>query len=206
MSFTQASYHPCSVRAASGENTKASVHHAFVHDKRDHAVMPSTGHYVGVFSELAGVGQKGDSSFTKHEVAGQFHHTLFQGQAEQSKVVFSVGAKAGLLATLDNDKPAHLSDKYFLGGPLSVRGFKMGGIGPRDGSKLEIGKSSTNMYACQEFGLTCVYDQMMLSAVKHSGLLVRALSAQSLAPPTFLSRRTLSSTRAVLSIGLKVRY
>ncbi|ORZ00916.1 surface antigen-domain-containing protein [Syncephalastrum racemosum] len=122
------------VRAASGENTKASVHHAFVHDKRDHAIMPSAGHYIGVFSELAGVGQKGDSSFTKHEVAGQFHHTLFQGQAEQSKVVLSVGAKAGLLATLDNDKPAHLSDKYFLGGPLSVRGFRMGGIGPRDGN------------------------------------------------------------------------
>jgi outer membrane protein insertion porin family len=104
-----------------------------VHDTRDHKTLPTQGHYLGLFQEWAGVGGKGDSSFFKHELAGQCHHTLVNKTC--SRVSLSIGGKAGLLTSFNN-VPVNLSDRMYLGGPLSLRGFKMGGIGGRNGSKF----------------------------------------------------------------------
>lgn len=38
---------------------------------------------------------------------------------------------AGLLSGLTNDMKITMSDKFYLGGPLSIRGFQMRGIGPQ---------------------------------------------------------------------------
>ncbi|SAM08648.1 hypothetical protein [Absidia glauca] len=127
------------VRGQSGANTKASLYHSFVHDTRDHKTLPTQGHYLGLFQEWAGVGGKGDSSFFKHELAGQCHHTLVNKTC--SRVSLSIGGKAGLLTTFNN-VPVNLSDRMYLGGPLSLRGFKMGGIGARNGNDALGG----NMY------------------------------------------------------------
>lgn len=82
--------------------------------------------------ELAGLGNQGDVSFLKHELNASYHQPL----DVEKKVVFSTTVKAGLFSPL-NDKKQNptVSDRFYLGGPTSVRGFKMGGIGERDGSK-----------------------------------------------------------------------
>lgn len=38
---------------------------------------------------------------------------------------------AGILKGINNDMKITLSDKFYIGGPLSVRGFQMRGIGPQ---------------------------------------------------------------------------
>ncbi|CAO3591966.1 unnamed protein product [Absidia cylindrospora] len=123
------------VREQSGSNSKSSIYHSFVHDTRDHKTLPTQGHYVGLFQEWAGVGGKGDSNFIKHEFLGQCHHTLVRNGvgANASRVSLSIGGKAGLLTSLDNSK-VFLSDRLYLGGPSSLRGFKAGGIGARNGN------------------------------------------------------------------------
>ncbi|ORZ06082.1 bacterial surface antigen, partial [Absidia repens] len=124
-----------SVREQSGINSKSSIYHSFVHDTRNHKTLPTQGHYVGLFQEWAGVGGKGDSNFIKHEFLGQCHHTLASDGvgANASRISLSIGGKAGLLTSLDNSK-VFLSDRLYLGGPLSLRGFKAGGIGARNGN------------------------------------------------------------------------
>ena len=44
---------------------------------------------------------------------------------------FSLGVRTGLLWGLSG--PTLFSDRFQLGGPISVRAFKANGMGPRDG-------------------------------------------------------------------------
>lgn len=116
------------VRAHSGLNTKSSILHSFVNDTRDHITMPTSGKYFALTQELAGVAQRGDASFFKQELTAQMHQPLANG------IVLSTGLKLGYLYPLEEGKDINVSDRFYVGGPLSVRGFKMGGIGARDGN------------------------------------------------------------------------
>jgi outer membrane protein assembly factor BamA len=45
--------------------------------------------------------------------------------------------QAGFLTRLNNNLNVSICDQFFLGGPLSLRGFKMRGVGPhKDGNVL----------------------------------------------------------------------
>ncbi|KAG2219232.1 hypothetical protein INT45_004592 [Circinella minor] len=117
------------VRANSGQNIKSSLVHTFVNDTRDNVTMPTKGKYLAVTQEFAGIGQRGDANYFKNELAAQVHQTLF------GDVTLSTGIKFGLLVpTNDDNQHVNVSDRFYVGGPISVRGFKMGGIGQRDGN------------------------------------------------------------------------
>lgn len=45
--------------------------------------------------------------------------------------VFQITASTGILKGIGNDMQIGLSDMFYLGGPLDMRGFQMRGIGPR---------------------------------------------------------------------------
>ncbi|KAI9360885.1 surface antigen-domain-containing protein [Pilaira anomala] len=122
------------VRSQSGSNQKQSVCHSFVRDKRDSPTLPTQGHFIAIHQELAGLGGRGDASFLKHELNASFHQPLLN--CGESKAVFSTSVRAGLFTSILDapDKSPKLSDRFYLGGPLSVRGFKMGGIGAREGN------------------------------------------------------------------------
>jgi outer membrane protein assembly factor BamA len=147
-----------SVKDQAGQSLKTAITHSFVRDRRDNATLPTRGHYIALHHELAGVGTKSDSSFFKKEVAAQIHQRLLEPVvAENGKavppLVLSGGFRAGLIASLDKKEP-HISDRFILGGPTSIRGFKLGGIGPRDGGTYKIVLGTMTICAC--FGLLTV--------------------------------------------------
>ncbi|CAO3684621.1 unnamed protein product [Umbelopsis vinacea] len=127
------------------QSLKTAISHSFVRDRRDNATLPTRGYFLSMHHELAGVGSKSDTSYFKKEIAAQIHHRLWypvtaeSGQAV-APLVLSGGLRAGLIASLDDKKP-HISDRFILGGPTSVRGFKLGGIGPRDGDDAVGGEA-----------------------------------------------------------------
>jgi outer membrane protein insertion porin family len=94
--------------------------------------------------ELSGVGSLGDTKFFKNEIEASVAHQYGGGEIlrdEEGNIkavapgyVLSLSARGGLLATL-NDKEASITDRFMLGGPLSIRGFRTCGIGPRDKSR-----------------------------------------------------------------------
>lgn len=131
-----------SVKDQAGQSLKTAITHSFVRDRRDNATLPTRGHYIALHHELAGVGgAKSDTSYFKKEVAVQIHQRLWQPVVGESgktvpPLVLSGGFRAGLIASLDKKEP-HISDRFILGGPTSIRGFKLGGIGPRDGGTYQ---------------------------------------------------------------------
>lgn len=95
-------------------------------------------------TEVAGVGPlKGDVAFTKFELEAQaalpVPVPLFSNTGTTG-VSFTAGLRGGLLYPLrlsDTSDSAtthsRINDRFTLGGPTDVRGFRLAGLGPRDG-------------------------------------------------------------------------
>jgi outer membrane protein insertion porin family len=107
-------------------------------------LLPSNGHYIRLSQELSGLFGIGNASFFKTELETQFCKQFGGGQLLIDKesneflgvhpgFVLSGTLRGGFLAELsDHQKASTVSDRFLLGGSLSVRGFRNGGIGPRD--------------------------------------------------------------------------
>ncbi|KAI7818690.1 surface antigen-domain-containing protein [Gamsiella multidivaricata] len=113
-----------SIREQCGHSLKSALTHMWIHDMRDEPLMPSTGHFVRVIQEYAGLG--GDVNHLRQEVEAQI------ARSNDAGYIVSATVKSGYLHSL-NGKKSKISDRFFLGGPMSVRGFKSNGLGPREG-------------------------------------------------------------------------
>ncbi|KAI9699921.1 MAG: hypothetical protein M1820_006983 [Bogoriella megaspora] len=134
------------VRADAGDSFKSSVSHSWTHDTRDSPLLPSRGYLLKTVSELAGIGPlKGDVAFGKVEAQSQAAvpvqlYSQRTGKFWDTGISLTAGLRAGLLYPLargyGEGKPQHsrLSDRFQLGGPTDVRGFRLSGLGPRDGT------------------------------------------------------------------------
>lgn len=58
-----------SIREQCGHSLKSALTHMWVHDMRDEPLLPSTGHFVRVIQEYAGLG--GDVNHIRQEVEAQ---------------------------------------------------------------------------------------------------------------------------------------
>ncbi|KAJ1653349.1 hypothetical protein IWQ61_006514 [Dispira simplex] len=112
-----------SVRLEAGHSLKSGVYFSMLQDRRDNPTLPTRGYMWKWYSELAGLG--GDVRFLKNEGQTQYSLPLGRGFA------LSHTTRAGLLQPLQNDT-TRISDRFFLGGPNSLRGFRPFGVGPRD--------------------------------------------------------------------------
>jgi outer membrane protein insertion porin family len=128
-------------RGDAGDSVKSSISHTWIHDRRDNPILPSRGYYTKTFNELAGWGPlKGDVSFWKSEIESQCALPVpVPGIKGKSGISFTTGFRAGMLYPLSldaNPQPqlSRLNDRFFLGGPTDVRGFRLCGLGPHDGA------------------------------------------------------------------------
>ncbi|MCJ1409971.1 hypothetical protein MMC19_004056 [Ptychographa xylographoides] len=129
------------VRADAGDTVKSSISHTWINDRRNNPFLPSRGYHVKTVSEIAGWGPlQGDVAFWKSELETQTALSVpIPGVEGESGVTFTTGFRAGLLYPLSlgsDPKPhsSHLNDRFQLGGPTDVRGFRLSGLGPRDGT------------------------------------------------------------------------
>ncbi|RMZ83378.1 hypothetical protein DV737_g1673, partial [Chaetothyriales sp. CBS 132003] len=129
------------VRNDAGDSVKSSISHLWIKDGRDSPLLPQSGYYLKTVAELAGVGPlQGDVAFVKGEVEQQTTIPIpIPGISGKSGVSFSAGLRAGLLYPLalgssSTVKGSRINDRFQLGGPNDIRGFRLSGVGPHDGS------------------------------------------------------------------------
>ena len=130
-----------SVRGDAGDSVKSSITHTWLRDRRDNALLPTRGYYMRTVSELAGWGPlQGDVAFFKPEFEAQAAVPIpIPGVEGDSGVSFTTGFRAGVLCPVPlgpdtESKPSRINDRFQLGGPADVRGFRISGLGPRDGA------------------------------------------------------------------------
>lgn len=129
------------VRGDAGDSVKSSISHTWAKDRRDNSILPSRGYYSKTYVELAGWGPlKGDVAFCKSEIEAQGAVPIpLPGKKWNSGVSLTSSFRAGLLYPLplgldEKPSPSRLNDRFQLGGPTDVRGFRLSGLGPRDGA------------------------------------------------------------------------
>uniref|UniRef100_A0A8C6LYB3 SAMM50 sorting and assembly machinery component n=1 Tax=Nothobranchius furzeri TaxID=105023 RepID=A0A8C6LYB3_NOTFU len=117
------------IRNESGHSLKSSLSHAMVVDTRNSSILPRKGGLLKIHQELAGY-TGGDARFLKEDFEIQLNKTLYWDS------VLSASLWGGLLLPF-GDAPTCIADRFYLGGPTSIRGFSMYSMGPQsDGDYL----------------------------------------------------------------------
>ncbi|KAF2028064.1 hypothetical protein EK21DRAFT_114266 [Setomelanomma holmii] len=122
------------VRADAGDSFKSSLTHTWTNDKRDYPLLPNSGYLMKSVSELAGLGGlQGDVAFFKSEAESQV--ALPFGD---TGITLTASLRGGLIYPLalpgqNQPQASRINDRFTLGGPNNVRGFRLAGLGPHDG-------------------------------------------------------------------------
>ena len=105
----------------------SSVEATIVNDKRNHRMEPSSGHYLSLSSEYAGLG--GEKKWLKSELDARWFARL------GGEFVFRSRLFLGQLWEVDN-MPIPRTQKFSLGGPRNLRGYTIEGVGPKSTGKI----------------------------------------------------------------------
>lgn len=117
------------VREQAGHTLKSSIQHVFTRDNRDDKILPNRGTFFKLTQEYAGIG--GNVEFIKNDAELQYNLPLVLDS------VLQLSLAGGVLTKIDQNKEIKINDKFFLGGPLTLRGFNTNGVGPHaDGNAL----------------------------------------------------------------------
>jgi outer membrane protein insertion porin family len=181
------------VRGDAGDSVKSSISHTWIRDGRDNPLLPSRGFFARTLNEVAGWGPlKGDVSFWKSEIETQGAVPIpIPGLKGKSGISFTTGFRAGLLYPLGLDfssrpQPSRINDRFLLGGPTDVRGFRQAGLGPHDGADAVGG----DVYAAGSANLFLpvprvgVDTPLRLQAFVNGGRLLALRTSQKSSPST----------------------
>jgi len=114
-----------------GESVKSAIKYRWLYDSRDDKLLPLEGSMVQVAAEVAGLG--GDARHISPEIRLQ-KHSLIHPAGWGLHLISRLGAHVPF-----GGARSYISDRYFLGGPISFRGFSERGIGPRRGKDAHGG-------------------------------------------------------------------
>ncbi|KAK6903821.1 hypothetical protein I203_107329 [Kwoniella mangroviensis CBS 8507] len=121
-----------SIRELAIPSTKSSISHTWTSDTRDDLWTGTKGRLLKFTHEYAGLpGSSEKAKFFKSTTMSQLSRALYSG----SQIHYSISSLTTMLFPLF---PSHLGSTYlpdrtYLGGPNSVRGWAVGGLGRRDG-------------------------------------------------------------------------
>ncbi|KAI9151613.1 SAM50-like protein [Paramyrothecium foliicola] len=130
------------VRNDAGDTIKSAIKHTFFRERRDNPQLPQNGYMVRTGFEVAGIGPlAGDVAFSKSELElGGAIPIPLPGVSGPTGISIGGGFRTGMLWPLPlgfnfggTAQPSRINDRFQLGGPTDVRGFKLGGLGPHDG-------------------------------------------------------------------------
>ncbi|XP_065324548.1 sorting and assembly machinery component 50 homolog isoform X2 [Gordionus sp. m RMFG-2023] len=126
---------PFTIREQYGHSLKTSFKHSINIDTRDNLFLPTRGVFLKFQQEFARTGLlKIGANFVKTQC--DFHYNVPLPPALLDTVIqFTLGSGIIVQSNYNakseaNFRPVHLMDKFFLGGPLTFRGFTLGGLGP----------------------------------------------------------------------------
>ncbi|WP_417453388.1 outer membrane protein assembly factor BamA [Kiloniella sp.] len=109
------------VKEQEGTSIKSAISSTLTYDKLDSRITPTDGYLLTLENELAGLG--GDVQHLKVTLGGTNYYSFSEDLILKSR------AEVGNIIGLDED--TRIVDRFFLGGD-KLRGFKSGGVGPRD--------------------------------------------------------------------------
>lgn len=109
------------LRAQPRNSVLSGLAQTLTYDRRDSKIEPSTGYYLTLNNEFAGLG--GNIKYLKNQVSGSHFYSF------SDDWILETSARYGIMVGLG--KKTRIADRYILGGD-TLRGFSPGGVSPRD--------------------------------------------------------------------------
>lgn len=109
------------IKQQEGISYKSMIGQDLTYDRRDNRFDPREGYYVQVSTDLAGLG--GDVRYAAAELYAGYYYPV------TDNVTASVEGQVGHIQGIADD--VRIIDSFSLGGS-TFRGFRIGGVGPRD--------------------------------------------------------------------------
>lgn len=159
------------------------------------------------FSKVEMAGPPGDVGFAKAEGGGAIHIPV----TEDGSIALHGTCAGGYVRAFSFGgmcKPPTISDRFFVGGPMSLRGFLPAGVGPRSPNNKDFG--SVSPYG-DALGGRLFYTASLMASMAPPGVLgengVRLFSFVNLGtlvgnPEGIPLKRILNSTRAAVGAGV----
>jgi outer membrane protein insertion porin family len=105
------------------------------YDRRDNPISPRRGSFHLASVEYARPIFGGDASFTKYQLETSWYLPLGR------RAEVALGLRGGFTRLLIGSSDLPLSERFFLGGDRTVRGYAFKGIGPKDAAGTPLGGS-----------------------------------------------------------------
>lgn len=148
-------------QAAEGEDIVSKVGLTFLRDTRDSLIFTRNGNRTTIATEFAGLG--GDVNYFKME--GKTAH--FIPTFDTLQQTLSIISRLGSVAPYGDSDDVPFYDRFYLGGPDTLRGFDYRDVGPRDPDDTDesVGGNSYGMISfeyqfriAEPLGLVVFYD------------------------------------------------
>jgi outer membrane protein insertion porin family len=108
-----------------------SLRPALIYDTRDNRLFPTSGIYLQLSTEFANQILGSEIEFLRHRFTGRFYYPLGGGTGQPgSGFVLKLNTEVGLI-TSPHPEGVPIFQRFFLGGILDVRGYRLRTIGPR---------------------------------------------------------------------------
>ncbi len=109
-------------------------------DRRNDLLSPTKGYFLNWQGDVASRYLAGEVSFLRLSVQATWYLPLRQITQERPFVPFIIlNHRAGLMVPYDNTTTAPIPERFFLGGPDTVRSFQLDGLGPKDQNGYPVG-------------------------------------------------------------------
>lgn len=213
------------ILAQARPSLKNSFHYIYTNDNRDNRHCPTRGSYLQMKNEIAGFG--GDVNFIKSQfkvqnffpILSRLISGLSSGFSFHAGILYPI-TPFSPLSVLNSRSSSHkhdqtasdslvggstcISDRFWLGGPLTMRGFNHKGVGPRTSPKLPGAKSGDSLGGDLIWSLGySIYAPFPYAMLNDAGLRVQLYTNVGNLCAWETSLRTLiSGARATVGVGL----
>jgi outer membrane protein insertion porin family len=112
-------------------------------NRKGNILFPSSGSRVELRNELAGTVFGGDADYWKTELRTVKFIPTFESMEQN----LSLMGRAGFISSID-DSTIPFFDRFFLGGPYTLRGFAYREVGPKEGGE-PVGGNTYGMFSAE---------------------------------------------------------
>lgn len=132
---------PLSIQQEEGSRSVSKVGLTLLRDTRNTFLFPTRGSRLQSISEVAGGPFFGQTDYIRQEFRASKWFLLH----EFGEQTLEISGRIGTIIPYDDDRVPFF-DRYFLGGPYTLRGFDFRDVGPREpGSDEPVGGNSMGM-------------------------------------------------------------
>ena len=125
-------------QSLAGTHTTSKFGLQLLRDTRDRLINTTSGSRLEFITEVAGGPLGGNTDYYRLEARAAHYVPIFRFQTQ----VFGIDARLGSVKNFGESIDVPFYDRYFLGGPQTLRGFEFREVGPKDSFGEPVGGKS----------------------------------------------------------------